>query len=292
MHFLPSVISVFAVAIYLADKVSAITCTKSKNNGGISLYGNADSDGGWLEVHRDTTGSSFFDLMFEMDCNDPSRTFDFEVYKDGDKVDSVSFTNKAVPYTHHLSSAIDHSIFRMTSIQLDTGYYTYQIKSVGETDWFGGTIQSLSDASDPEFVVGATDQSVTQGEVDSVTFPLVVKDDAVLDYLYITSNGDYVTRIGLKTSNYKVTTSTENRPVSAVVPVPTSGKAQDQVIQFRLCDAVGRCVIDEATITVSKSGGGGGGGGGDTCTLGQKGDSCSDGGDCCSGSCRGNNSCG
>ena len=102
---------------------AAITCTKSKNNGGILLYGNADWDGGWTEVHREG-GTSSFDLMFEMDCDDPTRTFDFEVHADGVKVDSVSFYGQEIAYTHYLSSAIDHSIFRMETFQLPTGNYT------------------------------------------------------------------------------------------------------------------------------------------------------------------------
>lgn len=293
MRPLTYAISAFALTGKMA---SAITCTKSKNNGGILLYGNFDWDGGWIEVHRDdpTPGESYFDLMFEMDCDDPSRLFDFEVYKDGDasqKVESVSFYGQAIPYTHHFSPSIDHSIFRMDSFTLATGYYTYQIRSAGETDWHGGTIKSLGDVSVPEFVTGPTDQSVVQGEVSSMTFPIVVKDDAILDYLQITSNGEYVKRIGLKTKNYKVATSTEDRTVTdATVPIPTTGKAQDQLVAFHLCDDVGRCVIEEATIAVTKSGGGGGrgdGGDGETCTLGQKGDACASGGSCCSGKCRG-----
>jgi len=283
-------------AFALAGKAFAITCSQSKNNGGILLYGNADWVGGWIEVHRDTptAGESYFDLMFEMDCDDPSRVFDFEVYKDGDasqKVESVSFYNQPIPYDHWINNSIDHSIYSMDSFSLPTGYYTYQIRSVGETDWFAGTIQSLGDVSIPEFVLGPTDQSVVQGAVSSVTFPLVVKDDAVLDYLQITSNGDYVKRIGLKTEGNKVATSIEDRPVDVSVPVPSNGKAQDQLVAFQLCDAVGHCVIKEATIAVTKSGGGGAGVGGDgdgpKCTLGQKGDTCSTADACCSGKCRG-----
>eukprot|EP00957_Ditylum_brightwellii_P015099 1138752-Ditylum_brightwellii.AAC.1 len=51
----------------------AIVCTKSKNDGGVLLYGNSDWEGGWIEVHNASAYNSSFGLMFEMDCDDPSR---------------------------------------------------------------------------------------------------------------------------------------------------------------------------------------------------------------------------
>ena len=90
---------------------SPITCTKSKNNGGILLYGNFDWDGGWLEVYNTGGDGATFNLMFEMDCDGGgSRRFDFAM--DGDH----SFSNATIPYQHYLSGAIDHSIFSMDPI--------------------------------------------------------------------------------------------------------------------------------------------------------------------------------
>jgi hypothetical protein len=135
-------------AFALAGKAFAITCSQSKNNGDIFLYPNLDYEGGRIEVFRDipSPGETTFDLMFEMDCDDPTRVFDFEVYKDGDatqKVESVSFYGRTLPYTHHLSEDIDHSIFAIYTFSLPSGYYTYQVRSVGETEWAGSSITAL-----------------------------------------------------------------------------------------------------------------------------------------------------
>ena len=50
-----SILSILLVVYGTPSSASAapVTCTKSKNNGGILLYGNADWIGGWTEVYAD-----------------------------------------------------------------------------------------------------------------------------------------------------------------------------------------------------------------------------------------------
>lgn len=81
---LASLLSATTVASSAAQLVS---CTKSKNNGEILLYGNLDWIGGWVEVYPSTSEGATFSLSFEMDCDACAvaatcRTFDFELYDD------------------------------------------------------------------------------------------------------------------------------------------------------------------------------------------------------------------
>ena len=148
----------------------------------------------------------------------------------------------------------------------------------------------MKDDEDPILSV-AGDTSAAPG--DTITFIATVSDDTVLDYLQVQVNGEYLTREGLKTKDYKVSPSGgETREVTITYTIPSKGKTVDRVFFFILADVTGKTATDDITVSVSKDGGGGGGGDGpSTCGDGGHNDTCGSGADCASCSCTGRGRC-
>eukprot|EP00581_Thalassiosira_minuscula_P017362 CAMPEP_0183731876 /NCGR_PEP_ID=MMETSP0737-20130205/36710_1 /TAXON_ID=385413 /ORGANISM="Thalassiosira miniscula, Strain CCMP1093" /LENGTH=287 /DNA_ID=CAMNT_0025964721 /DNA_START=46 /DNA_END=909 /DNA_ORIENTATION=- len=271
-HLLPSALAATSIHFFCSSAVISaqplVSCTKSKNNGGILLYGNADWVGGWIEVYADTNpAGAMFNLMFEMDCDAcdvaTCRTFDFNVTKGADTV--YSFVSQEIEYQHYLSSAIDHSIFSMDPIgPFDEGEYEYCIESFvdGQPEASAcGTLSSLMDSTPPEFTSEVDiSPASTVAPGTELTLSVGVSDDALLDYMNVNVNGEYNQRIGLKTQGNKVSPDVTSATFSYTVP--SQGKTEDKVFDLTLCDTTSKCATKSETVFVVKEGGGGGGGGG------------------------------
>ena len=167
--------------------------------------------------------------------------------------------------------------------------HSYKITSVTEGVSSFGNLESMKDIANP-IITSVVPNKMNAAPGDIITLIATVTDDTVLDYLQVQVNGEYLTREGLQTKNYKVSpTRGEPRTVTINYSIPSKGKTKDCVFFFILADVTGKTDNKEITVSVSKDGGGGGVS--PTCGSGGHNAPCTTDNDCASCSCTGRNKC-
>ena len=173
---------------------------------------------GWIEVYPVEGDGATFDIMWEQDCNEPSRAFDFEMTSTTSTPATSPFSflytdgaGQNIPYNHYVSSAIDHSIYDSVPFgPVGEGEYTYCITShaedVGgmlglELDANGastekcGTLKSLADRDDPTMTIGTITPGTRVTPGTQVSISVIVSDDTVLNYLNVNVNEETINEL-------------------------------------------------------------------------------------------------